>query len=67
VTPIGKLKLEPTTRDMLVAAGIKTAEDLAAQSAHKLRRLPNFARRHLNEVKGALSQQGLSLTVSKES
>ena len=62
MTPIGTLKLDTTTRDMLVDAGIKTVEDLVDHPPSWLRRLPNFARRHLNDVKRALGEKGLTLT-----
>lgn len=62
MTPIGALKLNPDTIGLLVKADIKTVEALTSVDGNYLRhRVPNFSRRHLNEVKGALEKKGLAL------
>ena len=60
-TPIGALRMEAPTTQLLVQNDIKTVEDLVAYTPSKLRRLPNFARRHLVEVHGALAKKNLKL------
>lgn len=61
MTPIGTLGLEPYTTKLLVAGGIKTVEDLTQRTPGELRRIGNFARRHLNEVRAALQKKGKTL------
>lgn len=62
---IDELEISPAARNALKADGIITIEDLTKLTATALLRAPNFGRRRLNEVRGALLHHGLCLSGDK--
>ena len=58
---LGDLGLADSTVTLLQKGKVLTVESLTTKSARDLRKIAGFARRHLNEVRAALTKHELAL------
>lgn len=60
---IEELHLRTRPYNCLIRAGIKTVGDLTQRTEQDLRRISNFGRKSLGEIRSVLSSWGLTLTL----
>jgi DNA-directed RNA polymerase subunit alpha len=59
--PIEELELGVRSYNCLKRVGIETIGDLTSKSENELVAIPNFGRKSIEEVRGALAAHGLTL------
>jgi Bacterial RNA polymerase, alpha chain C terminal domain len=60
-TSVRSLQITERSANCLEAVGIKTVADVIGRSDHELMTTPNLGRKSVNELKAALTRQGLAL------